>query len=121
MRGGLMSKSIDKDTVKHVALLSRLALSEKELETYSSQLEAILSYINKLNEIETTNIVPTSHAIAALKNVFRKDILKPSLGEDDVLANAPAREGNFFKVPQIIDTSALPGIDPKRGRRIKGK
>jgi aspartyl-tRNA(Asn)/glutamyl-tRNA(Gln) amidotransferase subunit C len=98
-----MPKSIDKSTVKHVAHLSRLELDEKELETYSGQLASILSYINKLNEIDTKNVTPTSHAIASLKNVFRKDVLKPSLDAKEVLKNAPSKEGAFFKVPQIIE------------------
>lgn len=98
-----MSKTIDKSTVKHVAHLSRLELDEKELETYSRQLASILSYIDKLNEIDTKDVTPTSHAIAGLKNVFRKDVLKPSLETEEVLKNAPAKEGAFFKVPQIIE------------------
>lgn len=94
---------IDKKTVKHVALLSRLELDEKELELYSSQLASILSYINKLNEINTENVPPTSHPLAGLKNVFRKDVLKKSLEAGDALKNAPSREGDFFKVPQVIE------------------
>ena len=96
-------KTIDKKTVKEVAYLSRLALSEDELELYSKQLASILGYINKLNEIDTKPVQPTSHALPTLKNVFRKDILKPSLKLDDVLKNAPSREGDFFKVPQVIE------------------
>lgn len=94
---------IDKATVKHVAHLARLSLDEKELEEYSAQLAAILEYISKLNEIDTKDVPPTSHAVSSIKNVFRKDILKPSLGAGEVLKNAPAREGDFFKVPQIIE------------------
>ena len=98
-----MSKVIDKSTVKHVAYLSRLELNENELAAYSSQLASILSYINKLNEIETKDVTPTSHAISSLKNVFRKDVPKRSLEADEALKNAPSKEGNFFKVPQIIE------------------
>jgi len=94
---------IDKKVVKHVALLSRLELDDKDLELYSSQLAAILSYINKLDEIDTKDVQPTSHPLSSLKNVFRKDILKKSLDMDEVLKNAPAREGDFFKVPQVIE------------------
>jgi aspartyl/glutamyl-tRNA(Asn/Gln) amidotransferase C subunit len=95
--------SIDKATVKHVALLSRLALDESETAAYSSQLEAILRYISKLNELDTKDTPPTSHALSTLKNVFRKDAVKPSLGVEDVLRNAPAKDGDFFKVPQVIE------------------
>ncbi len=96
-------KIIDKATVKHVALLSRLILNKDELELYSKQLASILSYISKLNEINTKDVPPTSHALATLKNVFRKDLLKPSLNTDDVLKNAPSKEGAFFKCPQVIE------------------
>ena len=94
---------IDKETVKHVAFLSRLELDEKELELYSRQLADILSYINKLNEIDTKEVPPTSHVLPTLKNVFRKDSLKKSLDAKEVLKNAPSRDGDFFKVPQVIE------------------
>ncbi|MCM8761125.1 MAG: Asp-tRNA(Asn)/Glu-tRNA(Gln) amidotransferase subunit GatC [Candidatus Omnitrophica bacterium] len=94
---------IDKRIVKHVALLSRLELNDRELELYSSQLASIIGYISKLNEIDTTNVPPTSHAASNLKNVFRKDVLRQSLDIKDVLSNAPARYDNFFKVPQVIE------------------
>ena len=95
--------TIDKKTVQHVALLSRLSLDDKELELYSKQLASILTYISKLNELDTKNVQPTSHALSTLKNVFRKDVLKPSLLPEDALKNAPAREGGLFKVPQVIE------------------
>jgi len=62
-----------------------------------------LSYISKLNEVDTKDVLPTSHALPTLKNVFRPDLMKPSLGTDEALVNAPSREGKFFKVPQIIE------------------
>ena len=95
--------AIDKETVKHVAILSRLALDDSEIAAYSGQLAAILTYISKLNELDTEDTPPTSHALSTLKNVFRKDIVKPSLSVEEALKNAPAKEGNFFKVPQIIE------------------
>ena len=94
---------IDKKTVKNVALLSRLELDEKESGAYSTQLAAILSYMGKLNEVDTKSVLPTSHVLPNLKNVFRKDSLKKSLDKSDVLSNAPAKEGDFFKVPQVIE------------------
>jgi aspartyl-tRNA(Asn)/glutamyl-tRNA(Gln) amidotransferase subunit C len=95
--------SIDKKDVQHVALLSRLELGEKELDIYSKQLASILSYISKLNEIDTKAVHPTSHPLATLRNVFRKDKLKKSLEPEAVLKNAPSKEGDFFKVPQVIE------------------
>ncbi len=96
-------KTIDENTVKHVAHLARLSLGAKELEIYSRQLASILSYISKLNEIDTANVTPTSHALPTLKNVFRSDIPRPSLKPEEALKNAPAKDGNLFKVPRIIE------------------
>ena len=96
-------ESIDKKIVKHVAFLARLALSDADLDLYSKQLASILLYISKLNEVDTSNTIPTSHAVSTLKNVFRKDAVRGSLAIEDVLKNAPSTEGDFFKVPQIIE------------------
>ena len=94
---------IDKEIVKRVALLSRLSLAEDEVSEYGSQLGAILEYISKLNEIDTRDVPPTSHTLSTLKNVYRKDMLKPSLTTEEALKNAPSSESDFFKVPQIIE------------------
>jgi aspartyl-tRNA(Asn)/glutamyl-tRNA(Gln) amidotransferase subunit C len=96
-------KIIDNDTVRHVAHLARISLDEGECAQYCSELHLIIRYISILNEIDTADVLPTSHAVSTLKNVYRKDILKPSLSVDEALKNAPAREGDFFKVPQIIE------------------
>lgn len=96
-------EQIDKNTVKQVAFLSRLCLDDEELDSYSKQLGSILSYINKLNEIDTKKVQPTSHALSTLKNVFRKDSRRPSLDIKDALNNAPAKDGDFFKVPPVIE------------------
>lgn len=96
-------KTIDRETVRHVALLARLSLSEKELDLHQKQLASILSYISKLNQIDTSAVLPTSHVLASLKNVYRKDILRPSLDPEKALANAPSRDDGFFKVPQVIE------------------
>ena len=96
-------KTIDSKIVKRVAHLARLELDDKELEQHSGRLASILSYISKLNEVDTANVAPTSHPLSTLKNVFRKDNLKKSLDVEAALGNAPAREGDFFKVPQIIE------------------
>lgn len=94
---------IDKKTVQHVALLSRLYLSDEELLLYSRQLASILSYINKLTQLNVTDTPPTSHVLQTLVNVDRPDAPKESLGVDEALANAPEREGDFFKIPKVIE------------------
>jgi aspartyl-tRNA(Asn)/glutamyl-tRNA(Gln) amidotransferase subunit C len=96
-------KEIDKKTVQRVAHLARLELGESELELYSRQLASILAYINKLNEVDTKSTQPTSHPLATLKNVFRKDTPKESIPAEDALRNAPAAEGAFFAVPPVIE------------------
>jgi len=97
------TKPIDDKTVRRVAELSRLELSDKELALYSRQLADIIAYIDKLNEVKTSGIAPTSHPTGRLKNVFRKDVVKKSLSTEDVLKNAPSVSDNFFRVPKIID------------------
>jgi len=93
----------DKQTVNHVAELSRLSLSEEEISVYSRQLVRILDYIDKLKKLDISNISPTSHPLTSLKNVFRKDMIKKSLSPDEALANAPDRKDDFFCVPKIIE------------------
>jgi len=88
--------------IAYVANLARLALTEKEKKQLGKQLNDILDYINKLNKVDTKNVEPTSHALP-LQNVEREDIVKPSLLVDEVLKNAPSKEGNFFKVPKVIE------------------
>jgi len=95
-------KSIDKKVVEKVAHLSRLELNEKELDQYCSQLALILSYIDKLNELDTSKTQPTTHALSTLKNVFRKDVPRKSISSDEALENAPAKDGGLFKVPPVI-------------------
>jgi len=118
---GNYAVQIDKSIVKRVAHLSRLELNDDETALYSGQLASILSYINKLNEIDTKDVPPTSHPLSTLKNVFRKDSLKRSLKPDEALRNAPANDGGLFKVPQVIDPSAGLRVNPERSRRIEGK
>ena len=96
-------KTIDEKTVKHVARLSRINLSKEEVKLYQKQLGDILGYINKLDELDTKDTLPTSHPLESLKNVFRKDAVKKSLSAEDALENAPARKESFFKVPKIIE------------------
>ena len=88
--------------VEHVARLARLALSDEELERMRAQFGRILGYIEKLNELDTEGVEPTSHAIRMV-NVMRHDEVRPSLPPDVMLANAPDPAGEFFRVPRIIE------------------
>ena len=93
---------ISKEDVAHVARLARLRLTGEDKEKFGRQLNRILEYVEKLNELNTENVELTSHVIP-LRNVLREDEVKPSLPVEDVLANAPERKGKYFRVPQIIE------------------
>ncbi|MDB4867247.1 MAG: gatC [Cohnella sp.] len=88
--------------VEHVANLARLDLSEQETEQFTGQLNAILQYADKLNELETTGVEPTSHVLP-LFNVMRDDEVHVSLSIEEVLANAPEEEDGQFKVPAVFE------------------
>ena len=91
--------------VEHVARLSRLALTDQEKERMRRELDGILSYIDKLRALDTTGVPPTSHAVP-MTNVMREDEPRPSLSQDEMLANAPERSGEFFRVPKILEEGA---------------
>ena len=93
---------ISRGDVEHVARLARLELSDAELERMREQLNAILCYIDKLRELDVTNVEPTSHAVP-LVNVMREDEVVPCLPQDHMLANGPDRVGELFRVPRIIE------------------
>ena len=93
---------ITKEEVEHVAKLARLAVTEEEKERYSQQLSNILTYIEKLKELDTSKVDPTSHVLP-MKNVFREDEVRPSLPREEILKNAPDRTEEFFRVPKIIE------------------
>lgn len=92
---------LTKEQVEHVALLARLELSDEEKEKYATQLSAILEYAEALNKVDTENVPPTAHVLP-LKNVFREDRVCDHLANEKALANAPDREGNYFRVPRIL-------------------
>ncbi len=93
--------SISREEVLHVAHLARLEFSEEEVELFTTQLADILNYVAKLNELDTSQIEPTYHALQ-LSNVFREDEVKPSYTVEEVLSNAPEKENGFFVVPKVI-------------------
>jgi len=88
--------------VEQVARLARLTLSDAEKERMRRELDGILSYIDKLRALDTKGVPPTSHAVP-MTNVMREDEPVPSLPQADMLANAPDRSGDFFRVPKIIE------------------
>jgi len=93
---------ISREDVARVARLARLALTDAELETMREQLNAILVHIDALKTVDTTGIEPTSHAVPQF-NVMREDEPRPCFPAEDMLANAPDRSGDFFRVPRIIE------------------
>lgn len=93
---------LNKQTVEYLANLARIQLQPEELEKLSRQLRDILDFIDKLKKADVSQVSPTSH-ILPLKNVLREDIPGNSLKIEDTLMNAPAKEGNFFSVPKVIE------------------
>jgi aspartyl-tRNA(Asn)/glutamyl-tRNA(Gln) amidotransferase subunit C len=93
---------IDRKEVEHVARLTRLHLTEAELERMREQLNSILAHLDTLRLVDTTGIEPTSHAVDVV-NVMREDEEEPCLSREEMLANAPDRSGEFFRVPRIIE------------------
>jgi len=95
-----MSK-ISSSDVRKVAQLARLELPEDQIQTYTSQIEEILSYVDQLQEIDTENIPPTTRAVVVV-NAMREDIVEVNCSREDLLNQAPHREGDFFRVPKIL-------------------
>ena len=96
-----MKEKISRKEVRHVADLARLELADHEEALMTEQMNQILGYMDKLNELDTTNIPATTHAIQ-LQNVFRPDVENESLEREHALANAPESDGVSFIVPKVI-------------------
>ncbi len=94
--------AIDRATVEHVARLARLALTDDERARFADQLARILEYCARLDQMPIEGVPATSHVIP-MANVLRPDTITPSLDRDEVLAQAPAREQGFFKVPPVFE------------------
>ena len=92
---------ISSSDVRKVAQLARLELPENQIETYTEQLEEILSYVDQLQEIDTENIPPTTRAVEVV-NAMREDLVEVNCSREDLLNQAPQREGDFFRVPKIL-------------------
>jgi aspartyl-tRNA(Asn)/glutamyl-tRNA(Gln) amidotransferase subunit C len=93
--------SLSEKDVRYVALLSRLEVTDEEATRYTQQLSSILGYIEQLDALDTKDVEPLSHVLD-LKNVFREDVVSPSLPQAEVLSNAPEPQAGHFKVPKIM-------------------
>ncbi len=93
---------ITKDVVEYVAHLGRLELDPNEVEQYTTQLDSILEYMDKLNSLDTSGVEPMTHAIPNV-NVFREDTAVEPFSVEASVGNAPERQGSFFRVPPIIE------------------
>ena len=92
---------ISSSDVRKVAQLARLELPDDQIETYTEQLEDILSYVDQLQEIDTQNVNPTTRAVEVV-NAMREDLVDVKCSREDILNQAPHREGDFFRVPKIL-------------------
>jgi len=97
-----VSETISINDVKHIATLARLKFDDQEAEKLKNDLNSILGYVDKLNELDTSNVEPTSHALD-IYTVTRPDVTEPSLTNEDALANAPQSGNAHFKVPKVIE------------------
>jgi aspartyl-tRNA(Asn)/glutamyl-tRNA(Gln) amidotransferase subunit C len=98
----MAEKKISLDQVRHVALLARLELSAAEEQSLQADMSAILSYVEKLNELDTSAVAPTAQ-VGEAGTPMRDDKVTNRPAPDEMLSNAPARDGHFFKVPKIIE------------------
>lgn len=95
-------RAITREQVVHLGRLARLALTEQELDQYSAQLADIVGAVARVVEVATAEVPATSHPMP-LQNVFREDLPRPSLSQEQALSGAPAAEGGRFRVPRILD------------------
>lgn len=99
------SKLITFENTRHVAKLARLALDDAHLKRLATQLESILEYVHQISGVDAGGVEPMAHALP-LHNVFRPDVIEPSLPLEKVLMNAPDTDGPFFKVPKVLGPDA---------------
>jgi len=93
---------ISQKDVEHVARLARLTLEPEDLKIMTGQMDAVLGYVDKLNELDTDGIEPMAHAVP-MSNAFREDKIKPAIGIERALQNAPVAADGCFRVPKIIE------------------
>ncbi|MFN3974283.1 MAG: Asp-tRNA(Asn)/Glu-tRNA(Gln) amidotransferase subunit GatC [Dehalococcoidia bacterium] len=95
---------LSREEVLHVATLCRIGLTQEEVERLRAQLSNILEQFEVLKQIDTTEVPPTSHSVA-LASVMRPDKPRPPFPKEEILRNAPRREGDFFRVPLVLEES----------------
>lgn len=93
---------LNKEDVRYIASLARIRVTEDELEGFTKNLENIISYVDQLNELDVEKVEPTSHVLH-LRNVYRPDLVKPSLSQQDALKFAVDSYQGSFKVPRVIE------------------
>jgi len=93
---------ITENDVEHVARLARLQLSPDDLTVMTQQMDAMLGYVEKLNELNTDDVEPMAHAVP-MSNAFRDDKIEPSIGIERALQNAPEADESCFRVPKVIE------------------
>jgi aspartyl-tRNA(Asn)/glutamyl-tRNA(Gln) amidotransferase subunit C len=96
-----MTHQLTEAEVRHVAKLSRLKLTDDQVRHFTTQLGHVLEYIDKLSELDVENVEPMAHP-TSMTNKLREDVVTPALPIDQVLANAPASDPPFFKVPKVL-------------------
>ncbi|MCH5268208.1 MAG: Asp-tRNA(Asn)/Glu-tRNA(Gln) amidotransferase subunit GatC [Lachnospiraceae bacterium] len=96
-----MANVISDETIEYVGILAKLELDEAEKIRAKKDMEEMLDYIDKLNELDTTGVEPMSH-VFPVNNVFREDVVRENDGHEETLANAPERNGDSFVVPKTI-------------------
>ncbi|KKN85884.1 hypothetical protein LCGC14_0275020 [marine sediment metagenome] len=95
---------IDEKLIRHIGRLSRIELTDEQVETFGRQFTDIVAYMDKLQELDTEGVEPMAHAVP-IHNVFGDDVVVESIGPERALANAPDRDGDFYKVPKVIGDS----------------
>ena len=93
---------LSREVVRRIAMLARLELGEHEEVAVTEQLDHILQHFEKLAELDTTNVAPTAHVVD-MAEAYRDDVVTNPPAVEELRANAPARDGDFFKVPKIIE------------------
>lgn len=93
---------VTKEDLENVAVLSRLRIPEDQQQKYMQQMDSILTYMDNLSEVDTTDVKPTTYALP-MQNAFREDVVRPSLDREAALQNAPLRDNGYFKVPKVLE------------------